>query len=68
MHSVTSQESGKILGPRTEFCGTHAPRLIGGVIKNTEDVVGENLCYRFSHTTETGQEKIDRIPTKKIKR
>lgn len=64
---MTSQESGKILYPRTKFCGTHALRVIGRVIQNTKDVVGENLCDRFSHSNETGQEKVDRIPSEHIK-
>jgi hypothetical protein len=68
LHSVTSQKSRKILHPGTKLCGTHAPGVISGVIKNTKDVVGENLCYRLSHTSETGQEKVDRISTEEIER
>ena len=68
LHSVTSQKRRKILYPRTKLGGTHAPRVVGGVIQNTKDVVGENICNRFGHASETGQEKVDRIPTEKIER
>jgi hypothetical protein len=68
MHSVTSQKRRKILYPRSKFGGTHAPRVVGGIIQNTKDIVGEDICNRFGHTSETGQKKVDRIPTEKIKR
>ena len=68
MHSVTSQKRRKILYPGTKLGSTHAPRVVGGVIQNTKDVVGENICYSFGHASETGQKKVDRIPTEKIKR
>jgi hypothetical protein len=42
--------------------------VISGVIKNTKDVVGEDVCDRFGHASKTGQEKVDRIPAEKIKR
>ena len=68
LHSVTSQKSGKILYPGTKFCCSHASRVIRGVIKNTKNIISEDLCDRFCHASETGKEKVDGISTKKIER
>jgi len=53
-----SHESGQLPNPYTKLAGANALRVVGGVVKDAEDIFDKEICNRKSHTGESPHEEL----------
>jgi hypothetical protein len=63
-----AQKSRQIPNPCTKLVGANTLRVIGGVIKDAEDIFDKKVYNRKCHTSESPHEEVNRVRKIPIKR
>jgi hypothetical protein len=53
-----AHESGQVPNPYAKLAGANALRVVGGVVKDAEDIFDKEICNRKSHAGESPHEEL----------